>query len=275
MRWRSFVMSLALGGQVLVSLPTRAEEGFGLSQEEPDEATKQAEAAYRAGIRASKLGRNAEAIQHFEAALAGKSDSADLFYNLVQVTKLEKRLEKTTLYGQAFLLLEPDGKDSAAIRRDVDAAFVVLAKRDKPPVEVTINVPAGARAFVDDAPVVGAKQPVVRLAPGSYRLRVDKLDHQPFTQALVVQAAPLTIDVTLTAIAYTGTVLIKSKPEAGVDVFLDDRPLGKTPIAPLELPTGKKMLFRFEVPGYASWVRYVVLTKDETVTLTPVLEKVK
>lgn len=269
---KPLVFALSLGASALCAVPAVAEDGFGLIEEVPDEEAKKADVAYRLGVKATRAGKNADAIVHFERALAGKSDSSDLFYNLVQVTKLEKRFDKVALYGQSFLLLEPSGKDSASIQRDVDAALATLDKRGKPSFEVRLVVPPGARAFVDDAPVAGAKQPLVRLPAGQYTLRVDKPDHEAFVQPLTVSEAT-TVQAELKAIVYQGTVVIDSKPEAGVEVFIDDVSIGKTPLKPLVLPTGKKMLFRFQVAGYASWVRYVELTKGETVKLAPALEK--
>ncbi|MFO0745610.1 MAG: PEGA domain-containing protein [Myxococcota bacterium] len=272
------VGALALGSALGAASPARADEPSGLTEEVVDEATRKADADYRNGVHATKLGKNSEAIAFFERALPKKHDSADIFYNLVQVTRLERAWDKVALYGQAFLMLERETKDASGIARDVDRALETLAKRERPAVDIRIVVPEGARAFVDEAPVADHDHPVVRLAVGSYALRVEKEDHHPFAVPLVVAAAdgPVkTVEAKLERIIHHGKVTITSDPPAGVQVFVDGTRIGETPLpGPLELESGKKILLRFEKLGFEPWVRYVELGKNETMAVTPKLEKI-
>lgn len=273
--WSAAAVGLALGGPLAAAV-ARAEEPLGLVEETVDEATRQADADYRAGVRATKLGKNADAIVFFERALPKKHDTADLFYNLVQVAKLQRAWEKVALYGQAFVLLEPGTKDATAVGREVDQALETLAKRGKVAVAVELTVPDGGKAFVDGAPVADHGHAAVRLVPGTYALTAEKVDHKPFAQPLVVAAGAVArVKVELERIIYHGQVAIASTPADGVQVFVDGERVGETPLkAPLELEAGRKLLFRFEKQGFEPWVRYVELGKNESVKLEPKLEKV-
>ncbi len=74
------------------------------------------------------------------------------------------------------------------------------------------------------------------------------------------------------ALSYQGQLTITSEPAEGVEVYIDDRHVGTTPLAPLPLTAEKRFLVRFEKPGYDRWVRYVVIPRDETFALSPKLE---
>lgn len=269
--------SLAPLGAARVAHAEGPGDGGGLLEEEVDEAAAKADADYQRGIRLTKHGQNAEALAAFERALPKKGDVPDLLYNLVQVAKAEKQHDKVALYGQSFLLLEPDTKDSTAMSAAVEAAFATLEKRSRVIVNCSFRVPEGATVFVNDAPVADGKRQLVRLPVGAYTLRVEQSDHKPIAQKLVVEAGkPVSLELKPEKVIHHGKVTIKTDPPEGVQVFMDDQRIGQTPLtAPLELESGKRILFRFEKLGYETWVRYVELVKNEDLTLTPTLEKVK
>jgi len=247
----------------------------GLEEIVADPAAEQADKDYRAGVRASRAGNNTLALSLFEKALPKKHDTSDIFYNLVQVAKLEKHHDKVVLYGQAFLVLEPDTKDAADIRRLVEGSWSTLAARGRAAVSVAVGVPDGAQVFVNDTPLGLGPHVAFQLPPGNYRLAVTKTDHVTHTSELVIAAGQsATREVVLERILYWGKVKVLSNPPDGVAVFVDDKKVGDTPLAaPLELEAGKKTLLRFEKAGYDVWRRYVTLERGETLELKPVLEK--
>lgn len=269
MRWWSWAFVVAAG--VLIGAGARAE----LIEEKVDEAAAQADADYRAAIKATRAGNNTLALTLFERALPHKRTVPDLFYNLVQVARLDKHLDKVVLYAQAFRLLEREGQDAEQIQRQADAARATLAARGKAVVGCSVRVPDGATVLVDGAPVADHARPDFELAPGRYALRVERPDHVPHVEELIVAAGqPVAREVALTRIVYRAKVKVLSKPADGVRVLVDGVEAGITPLAaPLDLEAHKKILIRFELPGYDPWLRYVELAKDEELELAPVLEK--
>lgn len=270
MVWRG--MALVVATSLAIGAAARAE---GLVEERGDETAAQAEADYRAAIRATRAGHNAQALSLFERAMPHKRALPDLFYNLVQVARLEKLFDKVYIYAQAFSLLESAGKDADLIQRLGDAAKATLTARGRAPVSCSVRVPDGAIALVDGAPVADHRRPGFELPPGRYTLRVEQPDHVPFVEALeVVSGQAVTREVTPERIVYRGKVKILSKPADGVSVLVDGVKVGETPLpAPLELEAKKKLLLRFEKPGFDPWLRYVELDKGEELELAPILEK--
>ncbi|MBL8787870.1 MAG: PEGA domain-containing protein, partial [Deltaproteobacteria bacterium] len=99
--------------------------------------------------------------------------------------------------------------------------------------------------------------------------------YEPFTQTLTVEpkGEAQTVQGSLIPIIFKGKVAIATDPAEGVQVYMDDVPVGVTPVKDIELDTGKRYLFRFEKEGYDRWVRYIEVYRDEVVELKPVMER--
>jgi len=112
--------------------------------------------------------------------------------------------------------------------------------------------------------------------PGKYVISVEPEDYVGWQEELVVKvgAEGQTIKRELAARVYRSKVRVASEPGDGVRVYLDDVQIGVTPLADVELDTGRRYLFRFERDGYDSWVRYITLRKGEVLELKPRMEKV-
>lgn len=261
----------AVGLSLLFAAPvTSAAAGDGPSTK----AIERAQRDYDHAVRLARRGKAREALELFEAALAIKNESSDIFYNLVQVAEVTKRWDKVLVYAQGFLRLERQTHDAKAFQKKLALARKRLEKAGRVPVKVRFEAaPAGVAVFVDHVPVTYDGPGEVLLLPGRYEATARKPDHTPWKEKLRVKAGePQTVQVKLEPIVYTGTLEITTVPADGVTVYLDDKEVGTTPLEPLKLPT-VKTLVRFEKEGYDRWVRYVTLQKDQVHELKATLEK--
>jgi len=259
----------------------RAGEPVGLAQEKPDEVLVKARATYKKALALVQAGKNEAALTAFEAVLeplASEPNSPDLLYNLVQVGRALKRWDKVLLYAQGFLARDGESADARAMGSLIELAKTRLAQTPgRAAVELTVAAPLDADVFVDATPVARAERRSLWLAPGVHRVRALQVGFTPFERELTlasgVAGEAATVAVVLEKIVLMGKLDVKAKPADGVQVFVDDKLQGVTPLPPLTLEA-KRCLVRFEKPGFASWVRYVVIEANGTVVVSPVLEKV-
>ncbi|MBL8783433.1 MAG: PEGA domain-containing protein [Deltaproteobacteria bacterium] len=254
-----------------------AEPTRGLAQEGPNEALLKARANYEAALKLVKKRQHQNALALFEEALPelGKqAQSADLFYNLVQVARASKLWKKVLVYGQGFVARERGTPDAAEMQKVIDQAVAKLSVHAAP-VKLTFVAPEGAEVYVDDAPV---PERAFLVAAGSHKVTASLRDHDPWKKDLVVvEGAPQTVQVDLVATTYRTSVSLEITPPDGVTVFLDDGPLGVTPLAPLSLEVkhGKRYLVRLEKVGYEAWTRYLDLERNVPYVLKATLSKIK
>jgi len=236
-------------------------------------AVERAEGEYARGVRMTRAGRAGDALRHFEAALPCRNGDSDIFFNLVQVAEAAGRSDRVALYAEGFLFYEGGGEDARAIRGQRDAALGRLARAKRAPVRVPASItPAEATVWVDHVPV-RVRDGAMSLLPGRYSVSVERAEHTPEALNLRVTAeGEARLEVSLRRLVYQGRLEVQTDPAEGVKVFVDDELVGTTPLEPLTLPSAR-YLVRFERPGYAMWVRYVTIERDETHTLEPVLER--
>lgn len=257
----------ALGGAALAAPPPRGDKA-------EEAARAQAQRDYDKAVRFSRAGRAQEALEQFERALPYKNETSDIFYNLVMVSEAAKRWDKVLLYAQGFLVLEPGSGDAAEIAQKLDVALKRLAKGEKVPVPVTFTVdPPEARVLVRGTPIVGGRRTTALLLPGGYVAEATLPDYTTAGAAFEVKAGveAVPVELKLTPIVFEGTLAVVTEPSDGVQVWVDDKLVGVTPLAPLTLPT-LRYLVRLERPGYDRWVRYVQVERDQTATVKATLE---
>lgn len=262
----------------LVAATARAGEPVGLTQEKPDAVLVKARASYKKALGLVQAGKNEAALTAFEAVLeplADEPNSADLFYNLVQVARALKRWDKVLLYGQGFLARDGDSADARAMGTVIELAKTRLTQAGTTVVELTIAAPAEAQVRVDHTPVRKGDKWTLWLAPGAHRVQVKQAGFVPYdaeTTLLGGAVGAANVVVVLDKLVLKGKLEVKAKPAEGVQVFVDDQLQGVTPLPPIELEA-KRCLVRFEKPGYGSWLRYVVIEPNATTVVSPVLEK--
>ena len=273
-RLAASTFALALLGLTLPAAGLRAasaDDEPELSERDRDRAQRD----YDKAVRLVRANKPRDALELFERALPGKNDTSDIFFNLVQVAEAVKRWDKVLAYAQGFLALEPQSSDARIVRSKLELAQKRREGGAGAPVRYRFEAPEGVATFVDHVPVSLDGPGEVLLTLGPHAAAARKVDHKPWTQDLRVKAdEPQTLTVTLERILYTGTLQVVTDPPDGVQVYLDDKLLGTTPLAPQKLPT-LRVLVRFEKPGYDSWVRYVTPERDQVYELKATLERTR
>jgi hypothetical protein len=275
-------MKLLVSGLVAcmaLSVPTTG-QAQGLRQEEPDPQELEAERRFKTGIQLLREGRYRNAVTAFEKALPFKRNTSDIFYNLVQATRQTEQWDRLVLYAQGFLFRERESRDARAVERLMDQTFALLAGWRRHPAVVRFELaPAGTEVMVNGVPLT-AGQGEVRLMPGRYVISAERMDFVGWSETIEIKAGEIkagmplrTVRATLVERIYQTHVRVATTPRDGVQVFVDDRLVGVTPIDDIAIDTGRRYLFRFEKDGYDSWVRYVTPRKDEVHELRPKLER--
>jgi len=266
----------------ILSTSAWAGEPVGLVQEQPSEVLLKARAGYQRALGLVSAGKHERALAAFEAVLvplAREPKSSDLFYNLVQVGRALKRWDKVLLYGQGFVARDSlesrwglrgagESPDARAMRSIIEFARGRIVPA---PVELTPAAPEGATVYVDDTPMPATRS--MWLTVGVHHVEVTLAEHEPWRKDVTLAAgAAVTLEVVLQKLVRMGRLEVKTTPKEGVQVFVDDKLTGTTPLAPLEL-LAKRCLVRFEKPGYDSWSRYVTIEATGATVVSPVLEK--
>jgi len=280
MLWARILMAHAplvlLAALPLEAGSARAAEPVGLTQEGPDAALVKARASYQRALGLVKVGKNEAALTLFEAALVPLVDApngSELLYNLVAVARVLKRWDKVLLYAQGLVALDGESADARAMESVIGLAKGRLALGGAA-VELVITAPAEANVYVDKTPVARGPKRALWTTPGMHHLRVTQAGHTTVERDVTVAVGvPAMVDVVLEKIIVRGKLEVQGKPAEGVQVFVDDKLQGVTPLPPIELEA-KRCLVRFEKPGYGTWTRYVVVLANANVVVSPVLEKV-
>jgi eukaryotic-like serine/threonine-protein kinase len=191
----------------------------------------------------------------------------------------------------------PDSsKPADAAARDADAA------RPKP--EATAanigrvlvrSTPAGANVFVDGRDAGVTPVAVRDLAPGAHRIRIVLDGYAPAEERIVVTASrpaqsiigPLAAARAVASLGsqsrtpapstpatmgrFTGILLVESRP-AGARVFLDNTPVGTTPLVLNTVRAGEHAV-RMERDGYRRWSSLVRVVANERNRITASLER--
>jgi hypothetical protein len=229
------------------------------------------------GLRFAKKGQGKKALEAFEEALPALNDNLDLLYSIVQVSKAVWDARRTLLYGQAYIYLEdPSNSESIQeIQEMVAEAKGLLEKRKLTASKVTLEVePKGTEVEIEGVIVGRSGRHSVWLAPGTYKARAKQTDHHPWEGTFTVQeGAPAVVMGKLRPMVFHGFLRIQTTPSEGVQVFIDDQPVGVSPIAePIRLET-RRYLVRFEKEGFDRWIRYVDIPRNDTYELKPKMER--
>jgi hypothetical protein len=259
-------LTLALAAASPLAAPALAAQG--------DDAFAAGERYFKQAVKHLRARRFERAVEMFEKALPTRGETSDIFFNLVAAAEGAQLWGKVHLYAQGFLFLEPDTADARAIRRKMKRAAREAQRLKQAPAPVRFVVePAGAPVHVGGVPVARGGGPPVALVPGAYEVTIAAPEYEPYRSRLEVAAGePVEVSVTLVKMLYYGTLVVAPRPAEGVAVFLDDKPVGTTPLEPLKLQTNR-YLVRFDKPGFDRWHRYVTIVRDQTVTLEPALER--
>ena len=132
------------------------------------------------------------------------------------------------------------------------AVFVLTAQR----VHLIIQPEPDRLTISGFPPVLKVEENVLALN-GTYTVQADKAGFQPLSQQIVVAAGRTSFNFTLEKLP--GRVDVVSQPVAGASVFVDDNPLGTTPLNGVEIGAGSHWL-RVEKERYLPLEQQLVVT---------------
>lgn len=119
-------------------------------------------------------------------------------------------------------------------------------------IEIIANVD-GARVFLDDKEVGKTPNVVLEDLPsGTYTIQVRKTGYTTYTAPITVKPN-VRLKMHVPMMANAATVILTSNPKDS-QVFLDNQPVGKTPLTLDTVPAGRHAL-RFEKEGFATAYR--------------------
>ena len=115
----------------------------------------------------------------------------------------------------------------------------------------------------------------VQLPAGKYTASAELQDYNDWKQDFkVTKGDSQTVKGSMVKKIYFGMLNIVTDPADGVDVLIDGKKVGVTPLKPRRMQTGR-YLVRFEKEGWDYWHRYVDITRDGTYELTPTMERLQ
>jgi hypothetical protein len=151
------------------------------------------------------------------------------------------------------------------------------------------STPADADVFVDGRPSGKTPAAVRDLPLGSYTNRVSREGYAPEQRTIDLTARRPTAATLFelqmagpraatsagepegSTATRMGRLLVQSRP-ANARVFVDDRPIGTTPLSLLDVPEGSATV-RIELEGYVTWTTRVRVTGGEQTRVTASLER--
>jgi hypothetical protein len=145
---------------------------------------------------------------------------------------------------------------------DRSAAPRATVPLDAPVVFPIRSRPAGAELFVDGQPT-GRRTPVtdIELGPGRHAVELRLADLGSWSGTITVPAGVAVADGADLLLAGSLTA-VTDKAVAGVEVHLDDTPLGLAPVTRDSVAVGQHVV-RFKGPGGYTWDEEIVVRVDE------------
>jgi len=128
------------------------------------------------------------------------------------------------------------------------------------------TVPPGATLFVNSQPSGATPYRNDKLAPGTYRLRLELQGYDPLEgmSTLSPGESHLIEKNLFKTINKYGILSVKTTP-SGASLFLNDQPSGNTPYRNEKLTPGNYGI-RIELPGYAGLSERIIATGDTTIS---------
>lgn len=215
---------------------------------------------YEQANRRVQRGQFSRAMQAYQQIVARDPMWSDVWYNMGEVSRVSGNFEGCILYFSRYLFVEANALDADEVGNIIaDCASEVTSSG-------TLSVsaqPAEAKIAVDGV-VIGAGQLSGFLtSAGSHAVEVTLDDYHSYSETVTVAPeADATVTASLEAVSYFGTVRIVANLE-GVEIFVDDRSAGVTPVTgPISLRVGE-YLIRLSKEGYYDWVRRIEVFRDE------------
>jgi hypothetical protein len=242
-----------------------------LAQQPSEEEAKRFNQAMKRGEELARKRAYPQALSAFKDAVSAYPFGVDAYFSAGNIAFHLQKCRDALMYMSGFLALGGKGEDAS----DANQAIESCSKSVKAGQLAVSSVPEGIAVFVDG--VFLGKTPItVGLQAGGYEVLLRDEDYEDSREKVQIKPlAKTVVEKTLSKKVFYGHLNVKTNPEEGVKVFVDDKEVGVTPIKePLHLEA-KKVVVRFECDGHESFVRAVQIPKNQTVTLEVTLEKSK
>jgi hypothetical protein len=123
------------------------------------------------------------------------------------------------------------------------------------------STPVGAAVYVNNnykgTTISSSALYVTQLPPGSYSVRVNLANYQPYTETAVITAGMIyDIHANLVPVAGStpntnGQITVRSSP-SGANIYLDNAYMGLTPLTLVDIPQGTHVVI-LKMNGYQNW----------------------
>lgn len=236
-------------------------------------ASERAEKTNEQGKQLFEAGQFEDAAALFREAFEGDPKSKYVF-NLAYALNSANQLEESKTAFQQYLELcrketgnqcPDEGRVQGEIERIDDILFKSLPK------VFVSSTPEGANVFFTDQTgkerLVGQTPMTLRLAQGSYGLRLEKEGYDSLKHTFEVQRiGDVRISFPLARMQNLGTILIESNVR-GARIFVDGTIFGLTPRSkPLEVQSGSRQVV-VEKEGYGRVTREVLVESGQQVVV--------
>jgi len=126
--------------------------------------------------------------------------------------------------------------------------------------------PSGATVYINNDKK-GLTPLKISLSPGSYNLKIEKEDYLTYTDSIVLKEnATIEKDYSLHPIPKTSYLTVYSDP-TDAQVFLNDKPIGNTPITNYKIEKGEYSL-RVKKEGYKEYLTKFTVEYGQTITFS-------
>jgi len=166
-----------------------------------------------------------------------------------------------------------DGNTNTNRSRIQKFAPITTPPIPQPAALVITSTPTDAGIYVDGT-IKGSTPTTLTLDSGTYTITVKKSGYSDYSLQVSIGAGQtMQITADLPAIRPVGSVIVTSSP-AGADVFLDDVPVGKTPMTLHEIVPGIHIL-RAGMPSYRDEQKIIDVLTGETISVPIILAPVR
>ena len=230
-------------------------------------------AAIRKAIYFARVRNYKRALKYFKLAVQADPNSIDPYFNAGNIARHFNDCHDELLYFQGFIYLSSTEGSADSDLKSANAAVKRCKRNPKTGYLTIITETPGLDVLVNGALVGRTPLKKLALMEGDYTYEIQNPLFKPFSAQVKIQAKQTTEEhPALVKKDFYGWLQISTTPKSGVEVFLNDKAIGKTPLKKLRLKTGK-YLVKLKMKGYDMWQRYVEVNKDLTTQLDARLYK--
>jgi len=229
--------------------------------------------ALQKAIRYTRARNYKQSMKYFKLAVSADATSMDPYFNVGSLAEHFKECKDQLLYFRGFLYLANQGGATASFLKSAKKALKRCARDKKTGYFSIVTEPPGLEVTINGA--LAGKTPLHKLplTAGKYTYAISNPLFQPFQAEVEIKAKETSeVKPQLVKKIFYGWLEFKPVPKKGVEVFIDHKAAGVTPLKKVRLKTGNHLI-RLKAKGYDTWQRYMDVSKDMTTTVNAQMEK--